>query len=287
MRLGILVLVFCFFVSSYINAQVSEKNHVRHNITLDTVIYEVDTVYMPPDTIRIADTIRNNPPRTQSVEKTTNKIQYVAKKFSNQWSLGFHILPFISNLFNNISPIDSFSFQKVVNYSYDINIQCGFKNYVIGIGAGITPLHERMNYQGSHGATSAQDALLSYDSLQIANNCTSDNYYNYFNLYLTVGRKWTGKKIDFGFNASFITDLLMDYKAVLPLSSPFNNQINSSSVRKLGFSAAISPYLGFKFGKTMALILAPFYKYSFSQDHKFPQNNFQNIGISAGLNIFL
>ena len=286
MRLRILV-VFCFFVSSHINAQVSEKNHVRHNVTLDTVIYEVDTVYMPPDTIRIADTIRNNPSRTQSVEKKTNKIHDVAKKFSNQWSLGFRILPFISSPYNNISPIDSFSFQKVVNYSYDINIQCGFKNYVIGIGAGITPLHERMHYQGSHGAISAQDALQLHDSLQIANNCISDNYYNYFNVYLSVGRKWTGKKVDFGFSASFIMDLLMDYKAILPLSSQFDNHINSSSVRKLGFSAAISPYLGFKFGRKIELILAPFYKYTFNQDHKFPQSNLQNIGIGVGLNIFL
>ena len=275
MRIYIFVLISCFYINDAVKAQVINTNSVKPDSIVETIVYEYDTVYVAPDTLKLTDTI-------------VNYLRIPEKIKKHNLSVGFSILPFISNPFNQVNAIDSFSNQKVFNYSLDVNIGYTLKNYIVSIGAGITPIHERLRYQSSHNvSTSSQVASASYDSLQVNYNCTADNYYDYFNAYLSIGRKWRSKNFDYGCNISLITDILIDFKAFVPVSPPLENRIHSTSVRQLGFSAAVSPYLGYRFGKKLELFVAPFYKYTFNKDHRYPQNNLQNLGIGVGFNIIL
>ncbi len=256
-----------------INAQVSEENHVRPDTTIQTIIYEYDTVYIAPDTVKLTDTIINYLPAKKNIK-------------NHPWSVGISVSPFVPNAFNEKNSLDSFSLQRTVNYRVALNLQYDHKNFIYSIGFGITPLHERIHYQGSLAANTQQQLSVPYDSLSINRNCTADNYFNYLNVYLTVGKKWVKRKIYYAITASIIADFLLDYKAFLPVSNQ-DNQIKASSVRKFSYATALSPYMGYRFGKKLELYIAPFYRYTINKKNNYPLNNLNNLGIGAGLNLIL
>jgi len=238
--------------------------------TIETVIYEYDTIYVSPDTIRITDTIINY----QSVQPLQVKTK------SEHWSIGADFLPLFSNFFGEKNVIDSLSFKKVVNYSFNVNIQYSYKRFIVGFGGGITKLHDQVMYQKTY------DALINSDSLHIVNNCTSDNYFRYANFYLSIGRKWGKKKIHYAFHTSFISDILIDYKAVLPLNQ-VDNKIFDTSVRKIGWGVMISPSIMYSLGRKLDFYISPCYRYTLNKRNLYPLSNLQEVGIGLGLSMKL
>jgi hypothetical protein len=238
--------------------------------TIENVIYEYDTIYMPPDTIRVTDTIINY----QLVQPLKEEEK------TNHWLLGTSVLPFVSNLFGEKSVIDSFSLKQVVNYNFNINIQYHFKSFVVGLGGGFTRLHDRLLYHR------VNNFLIGSDSISVNNTCTADNYYRYFNIILLVGKKWGKQKIKFTFNASLVADILIDYKAILPVYNEVD-KIYDTSIRKIGLAVMISPSVSYKLGKKFDFFLSPFYRYNLNKRSLYPLSNLQDVGIGAGFSLIL
>lgn len=257
------------FISINIVIRASDQTAFKHD-TIETVIYEYDTVYMAPDTIRVTDTIVN-------YQLAQPVIEFEKAK---HWSIGVSILPLVSNLLGEKSVIDSFSSKRVVNYNYNLNIQYSFKRFIVGLGGGITRLHDRLMYQSVH------NFLVGSDSLSVINNCVSDNYYRYFNINLLVGKKWGKQKIHFALDASLAIDILIDYKAVLPVNNEVA-KIFDTSIRKIGFAVMVSPSIGYRFGKKLDFYLTPFYRYNLNKRNLYPLSNLQDIGIGASFSLIL
>ncbi len=239
--------------------------------TIETIIYEYDTVYVSPDTIRITDTI---------VNYQTIKPLYINMS-TQHWSIGANFLVLGSNFFGEKSVIDSFKEKNTINYSYTLNFQYYNKGFMVGLGGGITNIHDRIKYQQIH------NTLIADDSISIVNNCISDNYFRYLNLSLSMGKEWGKRKIHYALSASFITDILIDYKAVLPISEQVYNKIFDTSVRKIGLAVMLSPSVIYRIGKKVDFCISPCYRYTLNKRNFYPLSNLQDLGIGAGLNLKL
>jgi hypothetical protein len=266
MRLLIFTIVF---ISFNFNTTAYSHQFIKKD-TVENVFYEYDTVYMAPDTIRITDTIIDYQ-TVQPVEEITN---------SECWSIGLEVVPFTSNIFNSKSSIDSFSLKNTVNYIYSLKLQYVYRGFIIGLGVGITPLHDRIRY------TSANNFLISNDSISIVTTNTSENYYRYFNFYLNVGRKWGKSKFHYSFNAGLIADVLIDYNARFPIDNQYN-KISDNFVRKIGLAVMLNPSISYRIWKKLDFYISPLYRYNLNKRNLYPLSNLQNAGIGLGLNLIL
>jgi hypothetical protein len=266
MRLFIFLLLLA---SSNIVTLASDQTAIKAD-TIETVIYEYDTIYVSSDTIRVTDTIINY----QSLQPLQ------VKEKSGHWSIGADFLPLFSNFFGEKNVIDSLSFKKFVNYSFNVSLQYSYKRFSVGFGGGITKLHDRIMYQKTY------NTLINSDSLHIVNNCTSDNYFRYANFYLSIGRKWGKKKIHYALQTSFISDILIDYEAVLPLNQ-VDNKIFDTSVRKIGWAIMISPSIIYSLGRKFDFHISPCYRYTLNKRNLYPLSNLQEVGIGASLSMKL
>jgi hypothetical protein len=274
MRLYIVILIAFLFKTFTINAQASEKNVVKPDTITETIVYEYDTVYLAPDTIKLIDTIVNYLPAKKKLKPYN-------------WTIGISFAPFISSAFNGQNVIDSFSLKQKLNYGIDFNVRLIKKGVIYGMDVGITPIREQLVFQYSSQASQQNNADI-YDSLRISNNCTSTNYFNYLNANLFIGKKWRKANVFYGMNACFLTNILLGYKALLPINNP-DNKIPSSMVKKLGFGVALNPNIGYRIGKNWEFYLSLLYRYTLNKESKYPQSNlrYMDIALGAGLNLIL
>ncbi len=258
----------------------SQIDPVSKDSLNEVTIYEYDTVYLEPDTIRVTDTITTIIKATEVKKKKAYSLAFLAPK-----SIGFNLLPFISGNLKNKSISDSLSYKTVFNTSFSVQLNYYNKKYLFSIGAGFTPFHEKYQYSGTYYSTDGEtDTTGTYDSLLINKKYTAEYYYQYLNLNILFGKKWKlNKKWNLRLVTGFTTDFLFAYKQG-------NSETMSSEIRKFDVSIYLSPQIVYNYKKrkrNFEVYLSPFYQHSLLGNNKYPYTTFQKMGIGVGFNKIL
>lgn len=283
-RICIVIIQILFSVSTFSQIDSTFKDTVK-----EIIIYEYDTVYIAADTIWLTYTIID-------IEKTNTvkKKKFVFPRFSFKKlrsflfpiipnSYGINVAPFVAGNLQEKIVSDSLSSQAVINTSFSMQMNYYSRKYILSIGAGFTPYHEKHHFQRTYYSSNIQtNTFEPYDSLLINMEYSADYYYNYLNLNVLFGRKLKlNKKLFLNLNLGFTADYLIDYKQG-------NTNIPLSSVRKFDISFIISPHLVYKKNRrSFEFYLSPFYQHSILQDDKYPKTTFQKMGIEVGFNKIL
>ena len=272
-----LILVFISF------SVFSQMDSTRRDSIEEIIIYEYDTIYIQPDTIRITDTIFDIIKRDSlkviepDISKKIKLKRYFSMKGILPKSMGFSVASFFP--INTQSPSDTLILQQVFNTAFKLHLNYYSKKYLLSIGVGYSPYHERFSgFDGSYSSNRDTVTSGSYDSLQISNNYKVDYYYDYLSLDLILGRKFIiNKKIELNLNFGASTDFLIGYKQG-------NTSVSDSMLRKFDFSLYISPQIIYKINKKLEFRFSPFYHHAILDDKKHPYLLQQRVGIEAGLN---
>ena len=274
-KISIILIQVLFSVSvfSQIDSTLKDPNK-------EITIYEYDTVYLQPDTIRltnvIIDTIKTNPIKNEQLVSKNNH-PFFSAIMPN--SVGVKITPFISEIHQNTKISDSLYSQSVINTSFSIQVNYNYNKYILSIGAGFTPYHEKQHFKNTYYSSNLKSSPSGiYDSLLINKEYTANYYYNYLNLNIIFGREWKlNKKWYLSLNAGCIGDYLIGYKQN-------NTNVTESTVRKFDISLTFTPSLTYKINRNFEIYISPFYQHSLLDDKKNPNSSAQKMGIGVGFN---
>jgi hypothetical protein len=268
-KICIIIILVLFSISAYSQIDSTFKDTIK-----EITIYEYDTVYLQPDTIRLTDTI---------IEMTITKpvdedLSLFSSPVLNHW--GVSIYPFIegSNMEQKIS--DSLYSQTVINLSIYAHLDYQIKKFLLSFGLGFTPYHEKHHYRGTYYSSNIKLSTDgTYDSLLINKEYVSNYYFYYLNMNMLFGRKLKlTDKLSLNLNAACIIDFLFGYKQG-------NTDKDVSSARKIDVSFAFVPQIVFKVGEKSEFFISPFYQHSLIQKNKSPYTSFQKMGIGLGFKI--
>ena len=249
----------------------------------EIIIYEYDTIYIQPDTIRITDTIFDiikkdslkvsKPKRSRTRRVRSN---YTMKGFLPR-SIGLSAIPFVP--LNPQSPADTLNPQVVFNMAYHLQLNYYTDKFLISYGLKYTSYHEQFNgYFTSYSSNKGIVSASLYDSILVTNKYVVDYYYDYLSLDVMVGRKLTfGEKLDLNLNLGLQADFLIGYKQG-------NTSVSDSMVRKTNFALILSPQITYKIGEKFEFKLSPFYQHAIFEEKKYPGLLRQSTGIEAGIN---
>jgi len=274
-RISIVIILVLLSIPAFSQVDSTFKDTIK-----EITIYEYDTVYVDSDTIRLTDTIFDI---IKSIPKKENKFRlFLSSMVPN--SIGVNLNTFIAGNLKEKKLSDSLLYQNVINYSFSFHINYVYNKYLLSIGIGLTPYHEKYHFKQTYYSLSGTNTNGAYDSLLINNEYNAQYYYNYLNLNVLFGRKWKlNKKWFLSLNAGFIADFLVGYKQ--------GNTITSKSkLGKFDISIAFAPHLIYNYEKhrrNFELYLSPFYQHSLLNDTKFPLTSFQKIGIGVGFKFMI
>lgn len=274
MRVSFLIFAFVTLILSpnIIHAQVDNHQSMKLDTIKETIIYEYDTIFVAPDTIRMVDTIVNY----QSVKPVSIKTQ---TDKALHWSVGTAVLPVFYNFFED-HKTDSFYIKHNVGTGAELILRASAKKYFYMLRLGLIPIHEEMANQNIY-LTSVKQNSAYYDSLSVTNNCISNNYYNYLSFAASLGRKWGEGKLYFSFHLSILTDILVKHDAILPVIT--KERIADTSINKFSWGVAVNPCVGYVLSKRLEIFLSPYYRYSFFQRNKYPNSDLQILSAATGL----
>jgi hypothetical protein len=275
-RICILLILFLFSISAF-----SQVDSTFRDTIQEITIFEYDTVYMQPDTIRLTDTIVDIIKLPSIKKKNHTSLNF--KSFFSALSpntFGINFFTFVAGNLQEKKISDSLFSQPIINECYSFRINYNFKKYLFSIGAGFIPYREKYHFLRTYNVSNFKaNPSVTYDSLLITKEYTSNFYYNYLNFNVLFGRKWNlNKKWYINLNGICITDFLFGYKQ----GKTDNPEPN---IRKFDISIGFSPYFIYKFNNKLEIYFSPFYQHSLLNDKKYPFTSFQKMGIGVGFNI--
>lgn len=284
------IFIYVCFINVSVNGQDENRKLNKKDSIKEVIVYEYDTVYVAPDTLKLTDTIIQYQVKERSVESKRNshpsKLNFdflsnfnFLKSFDEQWSLGFGVSTSITGLLQKNNEVDSFSRKRTVNSVFELHLNYRVHQFKYSLGFGYLRYHEKLQYQRNSYMDNTPTSTGYYDSLMIKNNVTANNYYQYLQVFCNVGRKWGNREIFFVLNGYILSNILLNASAVTPTSPALN--INSSSVQKLDFQSGINPCIGFKVLRQSELSIGPFCNYSMLSNKKFPSSDQLFIGFSC------
>jgi hypothetical protein len=267
-------IVFCFLFSfSFSFSTISQIDSVK-----EITIYEYDTIYLQPDTIRLIDTVIDIvkiPPINK--KKSTFEAYYPPHLILN--SFGFHIYSYFAGNLIEERVTDSLYSKPVFNYAISGQINFQKKKLQISVGVGFAPFQEKQYFKYNSYVLKTDSTGMS-DSLLITNKSNYLYHINYLNLNVLIGRKWrVNKKWTLSLDAGFFADILIGYKQG-------NTNKHSSLIQKVNLSFGLSPTFYYRERKKTEFFISPFYQHSIMHKKDFPYTTFQKIGIGAGFNIY-
>jgi hypothetical protein len=250
----------------------------------ETVVYEYDTVYVAPDTLRLVDTLVHFLPEEKKVTPEIKPIPAPVKTY--HWALGFFFSPSLSGMLDRGPVMDSSSTERVVNMGYHVQVQVGIGKWIYHLAAGWSPIHERIHFNEQYFTTGNYVSGV-YDSLYVKSEAVIDNYYDYLTASLGLGRKWETRKFSYFCQASFGVAFLTGHRASFLVNHQLNTALPASSIRTTDYSVAIDAGIAYKFSKRISWQVAPYYQHTIASVGKHPFGNLQILGIRTGFLLFL
>ena len=269
MRILFLSVLFSAILIKTSFCQELNTKQVKDTLVTEEVIYEVDTVYLHPDTISFYDTIVHYTP------KLARKLPIFVEVAGSS---------FVSGIYG-FTTIDTLTIHKTVNYSGALTLAYNYKSLFFGINMGFSQLEENIVYGRSLNSSDAQYTNTGYyDSLIYSGNCAFTNYFNYLNAALVVGKKWGGKG-KFSYRAILHTgcDILLSHRSYSVLSDAGNKiPLPDSDLRKYTWYFDFSASVGYSVGKKVDVFVAPYGKLSLKSGKSYPLSNMAVIGLRLG-----
>jgi hypothetical protein len=275
------IYILWFLVSFSLSAFSQVESGLSDSIN-EITIYEYDTIYLQPDTIRLIDTIVDivKIPSTNQSQSNLKNSSSPNSLFIIPNSIGINISPFFGGSMYDKNVSDSLYSKLIFNYAITGQINYQSKKYLLSIGIGLSPFKETHYFKTSTNHLIA-DSTGIYDSVMISNKSTYNYYINYLNFNVLIGRKWQiNKKWSVNFKIGCFTDFLLGYKQG-------NTNNPDSLVQKFNLSIGFSPGICYKAGKRIEFFISPFYQYSLFRKKEFPYTASQKTGIGLGFNINL
>jgi hypothetical protein len=269
MRVLFLSVLFSAILIKTSFCQELNTKQLKDTIVTEEVIYEVDTVYLNPDTISFYDTI------VHYAEKPARKLPIFIEVAGSSY---------VSGVFN-FETIDTLTIRKTVNYSGAITLAYSYKSLFFGINMGFSQLEENIAYGKSFKSSNTQYTNASYyDSLAYSGNCAFTNYFNYLNAAIVFGKKWTGSgKFSYRTILNAGCDILLSHSSYSVLSDAKNKvSLPDSDLRKLSWSADLSASVGYSLGEKADIFAAPYAKFSLKSGKAYPLSNKFIIGVRLG-----
>lgn len=269
MRVLFLSVLFSAILIKTSFCQELNTKQVKDTLVTEEVIYEVDTVYLHPDTVSFYDTIVHYTP------KPARKLPIFVEVAGSS---------FVSGIFD-YATIDTLTIRKTVNYSGALTLAYSYKSVFWGINLGLSQLEENIAYGKSFNSSNAQYTQSGYyDSLAYSGNCDYTNYFNYLNVALVFGKKWTGPG-KFSYRAILHAgcDILLSHSSYSVLSDSENKiPLADSDLRKFAWYFDLSASIGYRLGKKADIFVAPYGKFSLKSGKAYPLSNMAVIGLRLG-----
>lgn len=269
MRVLFLIVFFSAILLKTSLSQEFNTKQVKDTLVTEEIIYEVDTVYLQPDTVSLFDTI------VHYTIKPVRKLPFFVEVAGSSFLSGIY----------DFTTIDTLTVRKTANYSGALTFAYTNKTVFCGINIGFSQLEENFSYQNSINSSSAQYPNASYyDSLIYTGSCTIRNYYNYLNAALVVGKKWTGRgKLSYRAILHTGCDILLNHSSFSALSDA-DNKIPSptSELRKIAWYFDVSASIGYRIGKKTDVFVAPYSKLTLKSGKSYPLSNKAIIGLRLG-----
>jgi hypothetical protein len=275
-----ILFVLIFFGKQLTIAQSNTEKIFANDTIKETIIYEYDTVFIAPDTLKMVDTLVHFLPAELKPGKISESPS-TTLPIKNQWAIGLYFSTTMSGLLDRGPAMDSLSLNRVLNQEYHLQFQLCTDKWIFLLTAGWNPLHEQIHFKDQYATTDNYTSGI-YDSLLIKSNAVIDNYYDYLSISFGLGRKWETNNFSFFCYASFMTELLMGQRAIFPVDHQIDTAIPVSLIRKTDFSISVHPGMAYKFSKKINWLISPYYQYSFSPTGKHPYGNLKTIGMSTG-----
>jgi hypothetical protein len=276
----VLLLTVSYFIFSNISsfAQVHDSRAEKLDSIHETIVYEYDTIYVAPDTLRITDTVYQYQTKLKKASrhydfKLFSKIDPF-NYLSDKWTAGAGAYFFLSGF--PLNKQDTFSINPSVCYNIDfhINYRANFFRYTFGIG--FKAIREQLHYDSKVFVSTAMNNGYR-DSILYNNNFTSQNYFNYLQLFFNIGKTWTRHKLFFALDLNMTGNLMIMNHSLVPEINPV--KIRSSLLNNYSFSTGLFPSIGYKNRRGVCISLVPFASVFPFSGSKYPTTERFMIGV--------
>jgi hypothetical protein len=282
-----------------VNASAYEKNNsacFNHlsDSSKESVILEYDTIHLPPDTIRLTDTIiiaENNTRKNigEKLPKFTNKTnKSLGLNKQSKYSLSICFAPFITahNFYSgNLGDSVKFPANQPLNFYYEISSGLRFKNWVLFSGINFisfSEISEKQQYESRYETIGA-GLDTTVNLLKVLSSRQIKNYYYYAGFLFGAAYNWEKHKF------IFCPQACLGFSRRLPnMVYKFDKGINVISISAdeqpdylLSFS--LSSAFAYKINKKVLILLLPTYVYNVLGKNNFPITYRYNFRLAIGM----
>jgi hypothetical protein len=258
-------------VSSRLNGQVVAKDTLLTDSVPEIIVYEDDTLYVAPDTIRITDTI---------VHLIKEKVPIRLRK--NE--LGINFTPFFTGFSGLSLQSDSLTLHTTINYRSGIQFSYYTRHLAWYVQAGYESVHNRIDYSHSYMAT-GEDVSGVYDSLFIKSKHEINNYFDFLYVQLGLGKRWEFKR----YTLSIYTLAMYSFMYKQACAEVYDDltevELSPDSRQKSSVLAGLQFDLGYKVTPSLLLHVVPTYQYKFMSEKKYSQGDTHRMGVTFGMSV--
>jgi len=277
-----ILLVHVYAVSS--GSHFYSKHLIDSFQVKDIVIY--DTVLLPPDTIRLTDTLiiadnfRNKPLKIKSLNTKAAVNKKIIQNKPSRYSISMSFSPFITthNLYTaTFGDSVTYSSGQPLNFYYEISSGLKFNNWDLYLGIDFTNFSE----------VSEKEQFTTSEKLIVHTNTQIKNHFYYAGFLFGAGYE-TGKH-----NFVFYPQADIGISKRLPSKSyKFESGVNIKQITvdeysEYSITFSVSPTIAYKASKNILIILKPAYVYNLYHKNAFPFTYRNNFKLGFGLRLEL
>jgi len=272
----------------------TENNKYLSDSIHENLIFEYDTVLLPPDTIRLTDTITiadnsmHKPANRKKINNMSRNLKSKNQNIQSKYSLSICFSPFITaqNFFTgNLGDSVKYSSNQPLNFYYEISSGLKFNNWVLFAGINFISFSEISKKELSEpkNETIATELDTTIYFLKIHSIGQIKNYFYYAGFLF--GASYNLVKHNF----IFCPQTCLGFNRRIPGTTyKFDNGINvryvpGNEMPNYLFSFSLSPSCGYKLSKNIFVLILPTYVYNVKGKNSFPVSYRHNFRLGFGI----
>ncbi|HEX3006960.1 MAG TPA: hypothetical protein VHO90_05030 [Bacteroidales bacterium] len=258
-------------VSTRLSGQVVARDTLRTDSVPEIIVYEDDTLYVAPDTIRITDTI---------VHLIHEKVPIRVRKKE----AGVYFTPFYTGFSRLTLQSDSLTLHTTMNYRSGIQFSYYAPRFAWYLQAGYESVHNKIQYSHSY-MTTGEELSGVYDSLFVKSNHQINNYFDFVYIQLGLGKRWEFKRYTLSIYTSGMYSFMYKQTCADVYNELIERELSPDSRQKSSLSAGLQIDMGYKITRSLLLHAIPTYQYQFVSEKKYPQGDAHRLGVTFGMSV--
>ncbi len=269
----------------------SQNNRFLSDSVHENIIVVYDTVLLPPDTIRITDTVaiakntKHKPLNKKGISTINRNLKSKDQNKQSKYTLSICFSPFITaqNFFTgNFGDSVKFSSKQPVNFYYEISSGLRFNNWILFAGLNFTSFSEisKKEVSETKNVTTVNDFDTTYN---ILTSRQIKNYFCYAGILFGVSYNFEKRKF------IFCPQTSLGVSRKLPNNAyKFDDGINvkyltADEQTDYVLSLSLSPSIAFKATENFLILLLPAYNYNVKGNNVFPITYSHNFRLGIGM----